>query len=89
MKMAVRLVLAGAVALAVTSARTGAGSAAEPDGLKVEVGVKMKTRDGVALAADIYRPRPTAATRRCSSERPTTERAASARPAPWPPPVTW
>jgi uncharacterized protein len=56
MKIVVRLVLAGVVALAVTSARNGAGIASEPDGLKVEVGVKMKTRDGVALVADVYRP---------------------------------
>jgi uncharacterized protein len=57
MRMAVRfIVLAGAVTLVVSPASTGAWSPAEPDGLKVEIGVKMKTRDGVTLVADIYRP---------------------------------
>src|SRR5262249_28409897 len=56
MSTAVRLFLAGAVALAVTSARPEVARAAEPDGLIVEVGVTMKTRDGVALVSDIYRP---------------------------------
>jgi len=56
MKITVRLALGGAVALAITFARTGAWGAAGPDGLEVEVGVKMKTRDGVTLVADVYRP---------------------------------
>jgi uncharacterized protein len=46
--------LAGAVALSILPVQTW--SAGEPDGLKVEVGVKMKTRDGVTLVADVYRP---------------------------------
>jgi len=50
------IILAGAVILAVAPARTGRGNPAGPDGLKVEIGVKMKTRDGVALVADVYRP---------------------------------
>ena len=57
MRMAVRfIVLAGVVSLAVSPASTGAWSPAEPDGLEVETGVKMKTRDGVTLVADVYRP---------------------------------
>jgi putative CocE/NonD family hydrolase len=57
MRMAVRfIVLAGVVALVVSPASTDAWSPAEPDGLKVETSVKMKTRDGVTLVADIYRP---------------------------------
>ena len=54
--MKMRLVLTCAVVLVLAAARNGAWGAAEPDGLKVEVGVKMKTRDGVSLVADVYRP---------------------------------
>lgn len=57
MRMTVRfIVLAGVVTLALSPAITGAWSPAGPDGLKVEIGVKMKTRDGVTLVADVYRP---------------------------------
>jgi putative CocE/NonD family hydrolase len=57
MKIGVRfIVLASTVGLAVAPWRIGIASPAEPDGLKVEIGVKMKTRDGVALVADVYRP---------------------------------
>jgi hypothetical protein len=47
---------AAAIALAVSSATIGAWSPAARDGFEVEVGVKMKTRDGVTLVADVYRP---------------------------------
>ena len=50
------LALATVLGLVVSSATIGAWSPVAPDGLEVEVGVKMKTRDGVALVADIYRP---------------------------------
>jgi hypothetical protein len=32
------------------------GTSTEPEGLRIETGVKMKARDGVALVADVYRP---------------------------------
>ena len=51
-----RAIVACVVVLALVAAHNGAGGAAEPDGLRVEVGVKMKTRDGVSLVADVYRP---------------------------------
>jgi putative CocE/NonD family hydrolase len=51
-----RVVVVCAAVLVLVAARHGAWGAAEPDGLKVEVGVKMKTRDGVTLVADVYRP---------------------------------
>ena len=50
------LALATVLGLVVSSATIGAWSPVAPDGLEVEVGVKMKTRDGVALVADVYRP---------------------------------
>ena len=55
MKIAIGLVLAGAIASAPFIERTQAGGL-QSAGVTVESAVSMKTRDGVVLVADVYRP---------------------------------
>ena len=55
MKIAIGLILAGAIASAPFIERTQAGGL-QSAGVTVESAVSMKTRDGVVLVADVYRP---------------------------------
>jgi putative CocE/NonD family hydrolase len=55
MRLRTAVILTGAITSAALIQRTQAVGL-QPDGLTIESGVQMKTRDGVALVADIYRP---------------------------------